>query len=110
MRILIVEDEPLIAMMAEDMLVACGHDVTGTATTLDEAFIAIEAGGFEAVLLDIRLGETTSTTVADILRARRIPFLFTTGGPESISAAYRRVPMLSKPFTLAELETAIARL
>ena len=110
MRILIVEDEPLIAMMAEDMLVACGHDVAGTAATIDDAFAAIDAGGFEAVLLDIRLGETTSMVVADRLRSRRIPFMFTTGGPESIGAAYHRVPMLSKPFTLSELESAIARL
>ena len=110
MRILIVEDEPLIAMMAEDMLVACGHGVAGIAATIEEAVIAIDAGGFDAVLLDIRLGETTSMVVAQYLRTRSIPFLFTTGGPESISAAYKRVPMLSKPFTLSELEAAIAQL
>ena len=110
MRILIVEDEPLIAIMAEDMLTACDHVVSGVAATTGEALTAIDADGFDAVLLDIRLGDETSMAVADALRARNIPFLFTTGGPESISPAYKRVPMLSKPFTLSELETALARL
>jgi CheY-like chemotaxis protein len=109
-RILIVEDEPLIAMMTEDMLAACGHSVTGVAATPDEALSAIDAGGFDAALLDIRLGDATSTNAADNLRARRIPFLFTTGGPEAIGSAYRNVRMLSKPYTLADLEAAIASL
>jgi DNA-binding response OmpR family regulator len=110
LRILIVEDEPLIAMMTEDMLTACGHSVSGIAATSDEAIIAIDAGGFDAALLDIRLGEATSTDAADKLRANRIPFLFTTGGPESVAAAYRNVTMLPKPFTMADLEAALETL
>lgn len=110
MRILIVEDEPLIAMMTEDMLEACGHSVAGVAATPDEARSAIDAGGFDAALLDIRLGETTSTDAADRLRAKAIPFLFTTGGPEAVASAHRNVKMLSKPYTLADLEAAIETL
>jgi CheY-like chemotaxis protein len=109
-RFLIVEDEPLIAMMTEDMLAACGHSVTGVAATPDEALSAIDAGGFDAALLDIRLGDVTSTAAADTLRARRIPFLFTTGGPEAIGKTHRNVRTLSKPYTLADLEAAVATL
>lgn len=110
MHILIVEDEPLIAMMTEDMLVACGHSVAGVATTPEEARQAIAAGGFDAALLDIRLGDTTSVDAADQLRANKIPFLFTTGGPEAIGAAYRNVRTLAKPYTLANLEAALRAL
>lgn len=110
MRILIVEDEPLIAMMIEDMVSACGHDIVGIASTLDEALAAIHAGGFDAAILDIRLGETDSTAAAELLCGRHIPFLFTTGGPESIGLAFRAAPMLAKPFTIPELETALDEL
>jgi len=106
-RILIVEDEPLIAMMIEDMVSACGHTAVGIASTLGEALAAINAGGFDGAILDIRLGETVSIDAADLLRARALPFVFTTGGPEAITSAYRDVPMLAKPFTIAQLESAL---
>ena len=110
MRILIVEDEALIAMLAEDMLGDCDCTVAGVAATAAEALTAIEAGGFDAAMLDVQLAEGTSMAVATALKARGIPFLFTTGGADGIDAAHRDVPLMPKPYSLADLEAALAML
>ena len=110
MRILIVEDEALIAMMAEDMIDAAGASVAGIATSVPAALAAIEAGGFTAVMLDVNLGSTNSMEVADALKARGVPFLFTTGGTDGIDSQHRDAPILAKPYTIADLEKALAAL
>lgn len=110
--ILIVEDEPLIAMMLEDFLDLLGHGVAGTAETVADALGAIEAGGVEGAILDLNLrGGEQSTPVADALAARGIPFMFATGGSgDQIPPAHRDRPTLAKPFTMDGVEQALAEL
>jgi len=101
-RILIVEDEPLIAMMLEDFLEMLGKEMGGTADTVADALALIEAGGIDAAILDVNLrGGEQSWPIADVLAAKGVPFVFATGGSQdSIAEPYRSRPTLAKPFTM----------
>ena len=101
-NILIVEDEPLIAMMLEDVLDVLGKTLAGTADTVADALVLIEAGGIDAAILDVNLrGGEKSWPIAEALAARGVPFVFATGGSEdSIAENYRGRPTLAKPFTM----------
>ena len=111
LRILIVEDEMLVAMNVEDMLLELGHEVAGLASRLGPALALARDGRFDAAMLDVNLAGETSFPVADILIDRGIPFLFATGyGRPGIEERYRDFPMLQKPFRMAELGAALAGL
>ena len=103
-RVLLVEDEPIIAMTAEDMLETLGCVVVLTAATLPEALEAVGRPDFDIVLLDINLNGVESLPVADRLREAGRPFVFTTGYG---AAAARGAPVVAKPYRLRDLETAI---
>ena len=111
-RILIVEDEPLIAMMLEDFIDMAGKSVAGTADSVAGAIEAIEAGEIDAAILDLNLrGGEKSTPVAAALAERDIPFVFATGGSgDSVDPAYRDRPCLQKPFTMESVERVLATL
>ena len=101
-RILIIEDEPLIAMMLEDFLDVLGKQLAGTADTVADALALIAAGGVDAAILDVNLrGGEKSWPVADALMAKGVPFVFATGGSQdSITEQYRGHATLPKPFTM----------
>ncbi len=111
-RILLVEDEPLIAMMLEDFVDVLGHRVVGTADCVAVALNIIESGGIDAAILDVNLrGGEKSWPIADALAAREIPFVLATGGgDEGIADAHRARPRLDKPFTMDGVEKALAAL
>lgn len=108
-QILIVEDEPLIAMMLEDFLEVQGKGSAGTADTVAGALALIERGGIDAAILDVNLrGGEKSTPVAEALAARAIPFVFATGGTEeSVDDRFRGRPTLMKPFTMDGVARAL---
>ena len=108
-RILIVEDEPLIAMMLEDFLEALDKQVAGTADTVDMALEIIAAGGVDAAILDVNLrGGQTSWPVADALADAGVPFLLATGGSgDTVEARHCSRPLLPKPFTMDAVEKAL---
>jgi len=109
-RILIVEDEPLIAMMLEDFLEALGKAHVATCDTVDSALAAIEAERPEAAILDINLcGGEKAWPVADALAAKQIPFILSSGG-EDQHPDFGDRPRLSKPYTMETVEKAIAAL
>ncbi|TGX55874.1 response regulator [Sphingomonas gei] len=111
-RVLIVEDEPLIAMMLEDFLDALDREVAGTADDVAGALAVIEQGGVEAAILDVNLrGGEQSWPIAARLAELGIPFMLATGGAgDSIAEAWRDRPVLSKPFTMDAVEKALAGL
>ena len=109
LRVLLVEDEPIIAMTAEDMLEALGCEVVASAATLDDALAASARGGFDLALLDINLNGDTSYPVADALKRSGTPFVFTTGYGSSAGSDHQDVPLVAKPYRLADLEAAVAR-
>lgn len=106
-NILIVEDEPLIAMMLEDFLDALDYRVAGTADTVAAALDLV--GECDAAILDVNLrGGETSWPIADKLAEAGIPFVIATGGGgDSIAEAHRHRPVLSKPFTMDAVEKVL---
>lgn len=108
LRVLLVEDEAIIAMTAEDMLEELGCTVAATATNIEEAFACVAERAFDVALLDINLNGRQSLPVAAALREKGAPFVFTTGyGAAGSGADYADVPLVTKPYQIADLEAAI---
>ena len=109
--ILIVEDEPLIAMMLEDFLESLGHDVVGTCESLEEASARVEAGGFDLAILDVQLKDGKRVwPVADRLAEAGTPFILATGGHvEPPPDRHAGAPTLSKPYTIEAIEPVLAK-
>ena len=108
-RVLIIEDEVLIAMVLEDMLDILGHVVVGTPTSLAEAETAIAAGGFDLVIADVNLGAESVYPLADRLRASGIGLILATGSHrDTLPPRFADVPVLEKPYAIAAIETAFA--
>lgn len=107
--ILIVEDEPLIAMMLEDFLDTLGHRVVGTAETVQDAMARIEEGGFDIAIVDVHLKDGERVwPVADRLAAAGLPFILATGGHiEPPPSEHAAAPVLSKPYTIDAIEPAL---
>ncbi len=111
LRILVVEDEMLVAMNIEDMLLDLGHEVAGLAGRLAPALALAGEAELDLAMLDVNLAGEQSFPVADILIGRGIPFLFATGyGIKGIPDAYRDRPVLQKPFRAQDLGEALTRL
>ena len=111
-HILLVEDEPLIAMMLEDFLDILGKTVAGSADCVADALARIAQGGIDAAILDVNLrGGEKSWPVADALAAAGIPFVLATGGSgDAVAPEHRDRPVLAKPFTMDGVEKALADL
>ena len=106
--ILIVEDEPLIAMMLEDFLDSLGHTVAATCETVADALARVGQGGFDIAIIDVNLNGEQVWPVADRLAAQGVPYILATGGHiEPPPALHASVPVLSKPFTLDAIEPAL---
>lgn len=108
LRVLLVEDEYLVAMLVEDMLNTLGFEVAQIAQNLGAATSAAETGSFDVAVLDVNLDGAFSNPVAEILTRRGIPFVFATGygraGPHEAFA----VPSLQKPFDEHDLMGALS--
>jgi CheY-like chemotaxis protein len=111
LKILIVEDEALIAMMVEDILEELGHEVVGTANGVKRGVDLASALDIDLAVLDINLGRETSFPIADVLNQRRIPFFFATGyGLAGLEEPYLGTLTIKKPFGRDDLANAIAQL
>lgn len=108
-NILIVEDEPLIAMMLEEFLDSLGHNVVATCDNVDDALQHASDGGFDVAIIDVQLRDGRSAwPVADKLAENGTPFVLATGGHvEPPPVQHREVPVLSKPYTIDSIEPAI---
>jgi CheY-like chemotaxis protein len=108
-QILIVEDEPLIAMMLEDFLDVLDKQAAGVVDTVADALARVAEGGVDAAILDVNLrGGEKSTPIAEALAAQGIPFVFATGGgDDSVDARFRDRPRLQKPFTMDGVAKAL---
>src|SRR5262249_42354257 len=110
-RLLVVEDEPLVALDMVHHLEEAGAETAAPIGTVKEALQIIESGSFDAALLDGNLRGQKVDEVAATLTRRNIPFLFVSGyGPESLPRAFRSAAALSKPFSPESLVEAVARL
>src|SRR5947199_1919804 len=108
-RVLIVEDEALVAMILEDQLADLGISVAATCASVPDAMRAIESSAPQAAILDVNLRGQLVYPVADCLLDRGIPFVFVTGyGRESIDRRYSFVKVLEKPVERQALEGLFA--
>ena len=109
-RVLVVEDEPFIAVLLTDQLAGLGYITVGPAFSLDEARRVARAGHMDLALLDFNLHGKFADEIPDILIRRKIPFLFVTGYDESPFPYYQDIPVLLKPFAPGALQGAIEAL
>lgn len=105
-RILILEDEPIIAMLLEELVEAAGGEAT-CVTTLNAADAALANGQPDLAVLDINIHDQTSFDLARQLFALAVPFIFASGyGSKVVPADLAQVPVVTKPYGLDELEDA----
>ncbi|AOA72968.1 response regulator [Stenotrophomonas rhizophila] len=110
-RVLVVEDESLIAMLVEDGLETLGYEVVGPVGTVDAALRIVEQTPFDLALLDINLGGKQSFPIAEALESRGIPYVFLTGyDRSSLPLAFQHRFGLQKPFRMSALQQALEKL
>jgi len=104
LRVLVVEDEYLVASLIEDMLKSAGCIVAGPIPRLAEALDVARREACDVALLDINLAGERIYPVAEVLAQRDVPFIFLTGyGTGALPDEYAERPHLHKPFRLNEL-------
>ena len=112
-EVLIIEDEPIIAMDLETIVRDLGHEVTGVAVTRDEAVELAHARRPGLVLADIQLADDSSgiDAVKDILSEFKVPVIFITAFPERLLTGERPEPtfLITKPFQRSNVKAAIAQ-
>jgi len=97
-RVLLVEDEALVAMMIQECLTESGHSVIGPISRAADALQAAKEIDYDAAILDINLGDGMAYPVADIVAARGVPFVFVTGyEADTIDDRFSHIPILQKP-------------
>jgi len=107
-RVLVVEDEALLAMLFEDSLEEAGATVIGPAATVDEALALIRDGGVDAAVLDVNLHGERTTRVVELLAGLKVPFVIATGYDAWCDAGLQAgAPVLHKPFELERLTSAL---
>ena len=104
-RVLIVEDEAIIAAMVEDMLTELGATVVGPASSIRKALVLAASDGIDAAVLDVNI-RSQRDPVADLLKTRHVPVVFATGYGASATGALS-CPIIEKPYTLEKLESAL---
>jgi PAS domain S-box-containing protein len=106
-RLLLVEDEVLVAMAIKDMLIELGFEVVGAYNRVTEAFAVAANQDIDAAILDVSLGGELIYPVADCLVAKDVPFVFITGyGAEAIDARFASYRVLQKPIQRQVLQNA----
>ena len=107
-RVLIVEDEMLIAMMLQDMIADAGLEVEGVANSLNAGIDLANRADFDLAILDVNLNGEEVYPVAEILQRRGIPFIFSSGyGAGGIRSEFGGVPQVIKPYQHNMLMAAV---
>jgi two-component SAPR family response regulator len=111
-RLLVLEDEALVAMLIEDVLVDAGFEVVGPYGQAAKALTSLENRTVDAAILDVNLGGgERSYSVANNLSERGVPYKFLTGyGRAGVDPRYADVPVLQKPFEPQVLRRLVNRL
>jgi CheY-like chemotaxis protein len=110
-RILVVEDEALVAYGLEILLAEQGYEVIGPAPSTAKALKLIAREPIDAALLDVNLGKERIDCAAEALAAAFIPFIFTTGysGEMALPPAFRDRPVINKPYKPEQLWAALTQ-
>jgi len=109
-RIMIVEDEALVAMALRQSLDEMGFSVLGPFSRISEALAALRSNHVDAAVLDVNLGGELVYPLADVLAASQVPFIFVTGyGSEEVDRRFGGIPVLQKPIQGEALKAALLR-
>jgi len=110
LKILVVEDEPLIAMQLEDVLTDFGCTVVGSAPTLEKGMQLVREETFDGAILDVTLGREKVFPLADVLAEQSIPFVYVTGyGQSCLRDCDRGRAVLQKPYSMKNLVEIMGR-
>ena len=110
-RVLVVEDEYLVAILIEEILESAGCIVRGPIPRLPDALDAVDHDDFDAAVLDVNLAGERINPVAQALSRRKVPFVFVTGYGEGVlSEEFAERPRLCKPFRMADLLGAVLKI
>jgi DNA-binding response OmpR family regulator len=108
LRILIAEDDPLIAMFLGDVLADMGHEVCATECTQDETVAAAARCSPDLMIVDARLGDGSGVLAVDeILKSGFIPHVFTSGDRDVLRELESRAIVIEKPFHEPQLARAV---
>ena len=110
-RVLVVEDESLVAMLLETILEDMECIPVGPASNIDDGeTLARDTADLDAALLDVNVAGRQVFPVAEVLKARGVPFVFSTGyGEGGLPEEWRGQPTLQKPFTEAAIRDALMK-
>jgi CheY-like chemotaxis protein len=109
-RVLVVEDDPMVAMLLVDMLEAIGCEVVAVASRLDDALEKAQRLSFDLAILDVNLDGANTFQIAGLLSKRGIGFVFATGyGTAHLPADLTNAPVLQKPFGERDIARALRR-
>lgn len=109
-RVLVVEDESLVAMLLETILEDMGCTPVGPAATVEDGLALLETEQLDAALLDVNVAGRQVFPVAEALKARGVPFVFSTGyGEGGLPDEWRGQATIQKPFTEAAVRDALAK-
>lgn len=109
-RVLVVEDESLVALLLETILEDMGCTPVGPAATVHEGLVMAEGETLDTALLDVNIAGHPVFPIAEALRARGVPFVFSTGyGEGGLPDEWRSQVTLQKPFTEAAVRDALMK-
>jgi DNA-binding response OmpR family regulator len=108
LRVLVVEDETLVAMLIEEYLVELGCVVAFSARRVGRGVECLDAIAIDAAVLDVNVAGENVSPLAAVLEERKIPFIFASGyGARGVDARWSNRPVLQKPFAPRELRSAL---
>lgn len=107
LRVLVVEDEPLVAMLAEEMLAELGHRAAAISHGLKDGLTALGSGSFDLAFLDVNLSGAFSFPIAEAAAERGVPVLFVTGFDRDHMEQLAGHCVLQKPYSMRDLQRAI---
>jgi len=108
LRVLVIEDESIVAMFLQDTLAEIGCEVIGIASRFDDAVEKAKSLAFDIAILDVNLNGRNTFPIADSLTERGVAFVVATGyGATNLPQSLQRVPILQKPFRQRDLERAL---
>ena len=102
-RVLIIEDQALVAHLIEEVIRDFGFQVAGVVYDLPEARTALSSYDFDIVLVDLRLGHDSADEIIDVLMERGTPLAIVTGFDRPLEPRHAKVPLLHKPFSERQL-------
>lgn len=109
-RVLVVEDDPMVAMLLVDMLEEIGCEIVAVASHLEDALENAQRLSFDLAILDVNLEGANTFHVAELLAKRGIGFVFATGyGKAHLPADLANAPLLQKPFVERDVARALCR-